>query len=79
MRVEIHQGRITCKVVIRGINTKVGFGNGRAGHVQRVNNLLKIRGGTIRGDVVGENDERLDEGKKSKMYCIFNQRNQRIT
>ena len=76
---EIHQRRIARKIVIRGINAKVGIGNGRTRHVQRVNDLLKIRGGTIGGDLVSENGEGIDEGKKSKTHCIFNQRSQQIT
>ena len=76
MRVGIHQGRITCKVVVGGVNTKVGIGDGGTRHVQRVNDLLKIGGRTIRGDLISENDEGLDEGKKSETHCIFNQRNQ---
>ena len=79
MRVEIHQGGVTCKVVIRGINAKVGVGNGGARHIQGVNNFLEVRGGTIRGDVISENDEGLDGEKKSETHCIFNQRNQQIT
>ena len=79
MRVEIYQRRIACKVVIGGVNAKVRVGNGGARHVQRIDNLLKIRGGTIREDVVRENDEKLDGGKKSKTHHIFNQRNQCIT
>ena len=63
---EIHQGRIARKVIIGGIDTKVGISNGGARHVQRVNDLLKIRGGTIRRDVVGKNDEGLDGGRKAK-------------
>ena len=79
MRVEIHQQRIACKIVVRGVNAKVGIGDGRTRHVQRVNDFLKVRGRTIRGDLIGKNGERSDEGKKSKTHCIFNQRNQQIT
>ena len=79
MRVEIHQGRIARKVKIGGVNAKVRVGNSGARHVQRVNDLLKVRGGAIRGDLIGENGEEIDEGKKSKTHCIFNQRNQQIT
>ena len=73
MRMKVHQGRVTRKVIISGVNAKVGIGNGGVRHVQRVNDLLKIRGRTIRGDVVGENSEDLDGEKKSKTHCIFNQ------
>ena len=74
MGVEIHQRGVTRKIIIHGVNAKVGVGNGGARHIQRVNDLLKVRGGTIRGDVISENDERLDGGKKSKTHCIFNQK-----
>ena len=73
MRVEIHQGGVVREVIIRGVNTKVRLGNGGARHVQRINDLLKIGGGTIREDLIGENGEGFDEGKKSKMHCLFNQ------
>ena len=63
---KVHQRRIAHKVVIRGVNTKVGISNGRARHVQRVNNLLKVRGGTITRDLIGENGEELDGGRKAK-------------
>ena len=76
---EIHQRGITRKIVIGGVNTKVEVGDGRARHVQRVNDLLKIRGRLVERDIVSENDGKLDGGKKSKTHCIFNQRNQRIT
>ena len=66
MRMKIHQGGIARRVVIRGVNAKVGLGNGRTRHVQRVNNLLKIGGRTIRGDVVGEYNGNLDGGRKAK-------------
>ena len=70
---EVYQGRVTCKIVVSGINTKVGVSNGGTRHVQRVNDLLKVGGRMVRGDVVSENDEELD-GKKSKTQCIFNQK-----
>ena len=79
MRVEIHQGRIARKVKISGVNAKVGISDGGVRHVQRINDLLKVRGGAIRGDLIGKNGEEIDEGKKSKTHCIFNQRNQQIT
>ena len=63
---KIHQGRVAREIIIRGINTKVGIGNGRARHIQRINYLLKVGGRAIRGDLIGENDERLDEGRKAK-------------
>ena len=74
MRVEIHQGRITCKIVICGIHTKVGIGDGRMRHVKRVNDLLKVGGRTIGGDVVGENDEDLDGGRKAKRTAYLTKR-----
>ena len=76
---EVHQRRVAGEIVIRGVNAKVGISNGGMRHIQRIDNLVKIRGRTIRGDVVSENDERLDGGEKSEMHCIFNQKNQRIT
>ena len=63
---EIHQGGIACKIIIRSINPKVGIGNGGARHVERVNDFLEVRGRTIRRDVVGENDGKLDGGRKAK-------------
>ena len=74
MRVEIHQGRVARKVIVCGVNTKVGFSNGRTRHVQRVNNLLKIRGRTIGGDVVGKNSEGFDEGRKAKRTAYLTKR-----
>ena len=44
MRVEIHQRTVTGEIVIGGVNTKMGVGDGRARHVDNVNNLLKIGG-----------------------------------
>ena len=76
---KVHQRGVTREIVIGGIDTKVGVGNGRARHVQRVNNLLKIRGGSTRENVIGEYDEGLDEGKEKQTHCIFNQRNQQVT
>ena len=69
---KVHQGRVARKVIIGGVNPKVRVGDGGTRHVQRIDNLLKIRGGTIRGNVVSENDEGLDGGKKSETHCIFN-------
>ena len=74
MRMEIHQRRVAGKIVVGGINTKVGIGDGGTRHVQRVNNLLKVGGRTIRGDLIGENGDELDEGEKSKTHCLFNQK-----
>ena len=70
MRMEIHQGGITGEVIISGVNTKVRVGDGGARHVQRVNNLLKVRGGAIRGDLVSENGERLDGEEKQNALHI---------
>ena len=66
MRMEIHQRGVTCKIVIGGVDTEMGISDGRVRHVQRVNDLLKIRGGAIRGDLIGENGEEFDEGRKAK-------------
>ena len=79
MRMEIHQRGITCKVVIRGVNTEVGISDGGARHVQRINNLLKIRRRAIRRDLIGENDEELDGGRKAKRTAYLTKRNQQIT
>ena len=79
MRMEIHQIRVSRKVVIHGVNTEMGISNGRARHVQRINNLLKVRGGAIRWDLIGENGEEIWWGKKSKTHWIFNQKNWQIT
>ena len=73
---EIHQGRIARKVIIGGIDTKMGIGNGGVRHVQRIDNLLKVRGGAIGGDVVSENDEGLDGGRKAKRTAYLTKRNQ---
>ena len=74
---KIHQGGIAHEVVIGGVHTEVGISNGRMRHVDKVNDLLKVRGGTVGVDVV--NGEECDEGEKSKTHCIFNQQNQQIT
>ena len=79
MRVEIHQGRVTREIIVSGINAKVGISDSGTGHVQGVNDFSKVRRRAIGRDVVSEYDEGLDEGKKSKTHCIFNQRNQQIT
>ena len=63
---KVYQGRVACKVVVGSVNPEVRVGNGGTRHVQRVNNLLKVRGGTIGRDLIGKNGERIDEGKKSK-------------
>ena len=44
----------------------MGIGDGGTRHVKRIDNFLKIRGGAIGGDLIGENGEECDEGKKSK-------------
>ena len=59
---EVYQRTVSSKVVIGGINTKVGIGDGRMRHIDEVNNLLKIRGGAIGVDVV--NGGQLDGGKE---------------
>ena len=76
---KVHQGGVAREIIIRGINTKMGISDGRTRHVQRIDNLLKIRGRKIGGDLIGKNDGRLDGGKKSETHCIFNQSNQQIT
>ena len=42
------------------------IGNGGAGHVKGVNDLLKVRGGTIGRDLIGENGEGMMRGRKAK-------------
>ena len=66
MRMEVHQRRVVCEIIIGGVNTKMGIGDGGAGHIQRVNNLLKIRGRTVGRDLISKNGEGLDEGRKAK-------------
>ena len=63
---EVHQRGVARKVKISGVNTKVGIGNSGTRHVQGDNDLLKVRGRMIRGDVIGENDEESSEGRKAK-------------
>ena len=66
MRMEIHQRGIARKVVVRGVNTKMGIGNSGARHVNAVNDFLKEGGRPlIRVDVV--NGGRLDGGRKAKL------------
>ena len=67
---EVHQRRVACKVVIRGVNTEMGISNGRARHVQRVNNLLKVRGGAIRRDLISETGEEFDGERKEKQNAL---------
>ena len=62
---EVYQRTIGGKVIVGGVNTKMGIGNGGTGHVDAVNNLLKEgRGAVVRLNVV--NGERLDGGRKAK-------------
>ena len=44
MRMKIHQRTVTGEIVIGGVDTKVGIGDGRTRHVDRRNNLLKDKG-----------------------------------
>ena len=76
---EIYQGRVTRKIVIGSVNTEVRVSNGGVRHIQRVNNLLKIMGRTIRRDDVSENDEELDGERKAKRTAYLTKRNQHIT
>ena len=76
---KVHQGRVTRKIVIGGVNAKVGISNGGARHIQRVNNLLKIRRGTIRGDLIGKNGEGIDGGRKAKRTAYLTKGNKRVT
>ena len=53
---KIHQRAVTGKIVISGVNAKVGISNGRVRHVDRVKNLLEVRGRTVGADVVNGED-----------------------
>ena len=77
MGMEIHQGTVTGEIVISGVYAKGRIGDGRTRHMNAVNNLLKIRGGAVRVNVV--NDEDWMGGRKSETHCLFNQDNQQIT
>ena len=67
---EIRQGGVARKIIVGGVNTKVGISDGRARHIDAVNNLLEEgRGVVVRLNVV--NGEEWDGGKKSEMHCIF--------
>ena len=70
MRMIIHQRRIIGKIVISGVNAKVRVGDSGARHIQRINNFLEVRGRAVRGDLIGENDERLDGGEKRNALHI---------
>ena len=61
-----YEGRVVGKVIIGGIQAKVGVGNGGARHVNSVNDLLKKtrRGVVVRLKVV--NGEEWNEGRKAK-------------
>ena len=74
---KIHQRTVGSKVIIGSVDTEVGISDGGARHVDEVDNLLKIGRRAIGGDVV--NGEELDGEEKSKMHCIFNQKDQQIT
>ena len=75
---KVHQGRVACKVVIGGVNTKVRIGDGGTRHDNAVKNLLEIRGRTLVGMDV-ENGEVIGWGRKAKRTAILTKRNQRIT
>ena len=66
MGMKIHQRRVVGKIIVRGVNTKVRIGDGGTRHVQRVNNLLEVRGGAIRRDLIGKNGEEFDGERKAK-------------
>ena len=76
---KVHQRRVACKIVIGGVNAKVGFSNRGARHIQRVDNLLKIRGGTIRGNLIGENGGEIVGKGKAKRTAYLTKGNQLIT
>ena len=77
MRVKVHQRSVTGEVVVGGIYPKVRISNSGARHVDKVDDLLKVRRRMVGVDVV--NGEDWMGGKKSKTHCIFNQGNQQIT
>ena len=53
MGMKVYQRTVAGKVVIGGINTKMGVGNGGTRHDNRVKNILKVRGRAVVGiDVV---------------------------
>ena len=74
MGVKVHQGRVVGKVIVCGVNAKVGVGNGGSRHIQRIDNLLEVGGRMIRGDVIGENGKELDEGRKAKRTAYLTKR-----
>ena len=52
---KVYQRRVVGEVVIHSVDSKMGISDGRARHVQRINNLLKIRRRAIGRDLIGEN------------------------
>ena len=78
MGVEIYQGGIARKIVIRSIDTKVGIGDSGMGHIDAVNNPLKEgRRALVGVDVV--NGGKLDGGIKAKRTTYLTKRNQQVT
>ena len=68
-----YKGVVVGEIVVGGIQPKVRIGDGRARHVDRVNNLLEERrGASVRFNV--ENGGSGMREKKSRTYCLFNQR-----
>ena len=61
---EVYQQRIACKVIVDGVGTEVGIGNGGTRHVNKIDDLLKVWGRKIGGDVV--NGESWMGGRKAK-------------
>ena len=56
MRMKIHQRAVAGKIVIGGVNAKVGVSNGRARHVDKVNDLLEVGGRMVGVEVVNDED-----------------------
>ena len=78
MRLKVHQRTVAGKIIVGGINAKMGIGNSGAGHVNAVDNLLKERRRVVVGVDVVNGENGMGE-KRSETHCIFNQKNQQIT
>ena len=72
MRMKVYQRGVVREIIIRGVDTKVGIGNGGTRHMDRVDDLLKVGRRTVRLDVV--NGEDVDEGRKAKRTAYLTKR-----
>ena len=61
---KVYQRIVGGKIIIGGVNAKVGISDGRTRHVNEVNNLLKVWGRMVGVDVV--NGKELDEGREKQ-------------